>query len=177
MSDTIKRYQVDAFAENIFQGNPAVVCPLTHWLPDDLMQKIAMENNLSETAFYVKEVSGYRIRWFTPTVEVDLCGHATLATAFVLFNFESFSGNEISFQSRSGILKVSKTDHQFTLNFPVDIVHEVKATPGLTDGFNVHPSKILKGKPTISLFMNRKSRLEIAHRIFSKFQKLMRGGL
>ena len=83
----IKRYQVDAFATNVFSGNPAAVCPLDKWLPDSVMQNIAMENNLAETAFYVKESDGYRIRWFTPTMEVDLCGHATLATAFVMFNY------------------------------------------------------------------------------------------
>lgn len=146
MKQSIKRYQVDAFAENIFEGNPAVVCPLSNWLPDEVMQKIAMENNLSETAFYVKEPEGYRIRWFTPTVEVDLCGHATLASAFVLFNYENFSDKEISFQSRSGLLKVSKAADQFILDFPVDDLTEVKPTAELTAGFKEHPVKILKGK-------------------------------
>ncbi len=84
-----KIYQVDAFAQQLFTGNPAAVCPLDSWLPDELMQKIAMENNLAETAFYVKEKDGsFQIRWFTPAAEVDLCGHATLATAYVLFNYE-----------------------------------------------------------------------------------------
>jgi len=87
----LKIYQVDAFTSELFGGNPAAVCPLESWLPDELMQKIAMENNLSETAFYVKNKNGYEIRWFTPTVEVDLCGHATLATAFVLFNLKNSS--------------------------------------------------------------------------------------
>ena len=146
MKQSIKRYQVDAFAENIFEGNPAVVCPLNTWLPDSVMQKIAMENNLSETAFYVNEPEGYRIRWFTPTVEVDLCGHATLASAFVLFNYEKFSGNEIRFQSRSGLLKVSKSGDQFTLDFPKDILTDVKSIPELTAGFKEKPVKILKGK-------------------------------
>lgn len=84
-----KIYQVDAFANEVFSGNPAAVCPLEQWLSDDLMQKIAMENNLAETAFYVKKNDKYEIRWFTPAAEVDLCGHATLATAFVLFNLEN----------------------------------------------------------------------------------------
>lgn len=105
---TIKRYQVDAFTNRIFAGNPAVVCPLTQWLPDTVMQNIAMENNLSETAFYVKENTGYRIRWFTPALEVDLCGHATLATAFVMFHHEGYPENEIQFQSRSGLLGVKE---------------------------------------------------------------------
>jgi PhzF family phenazine biosynthesis protein len=84
-----KIYQVDAFAENVFSGNPAAVCPLNEWPEDDVLQKIAMENNLAETAFYVKKDEQFQIRWFTPTVEVDLCGHATLAAAFVLLNQEN----------------------------------------------------------------------------------------
>ena len=90
----IKIYQIDAFADKIFSGNPAAVCPLDKWLPDETLQNIAMENNLAETAFYVNEKEGLRIRWFTPTVEVDLCGHATLATAFVLFHHENYSGSK-----------------------------------------------------------------------------------
>src|SRR5690349_6785083 len=154
MSNTIKRYQVDAFAENIFEGNPAVVCPLTSWLPDNTMQQIAMENNLSETAFYVKEGEGFRIRWFTPAVEVDLCGHATLATAFVLFNSEKYSGSEINFQSRSGLLKVTRDNGQFTMNFPADTLKEVEVTSHLIEGFPERPEKILKGK-TDYLFVYR----------------------
>ena len=94
-------YQVDAFAEQRFQGNPAAVVPLTSWLPDQLLQNIALENNLAETAFYVKEPGGYHIRWFTPTTEVDLCGHATLATAYVLMNHEGFLEEKIIFKSKS----------------------------------------------------------------------------
>ena len=83
----MKQYIVDAFTDKVFEGNPAAVCVMEKWLPDDVMQKIAIENNLSETAFAVKEEEGYRLRWFTPGKEVDLCGHATLGTAFVLANF------------------------------------------------------------------------------------------
>ena len=90
-------YQVDAFAEKAFEGNPAAVVPLHEWLPNSLMQQIAMENNLSETAFFVPVESGFHIRWFTPKAEVKLCGHATLATAHVLFKHLGFTGNEISF--------------------------------------------------------------------------------
>lgn len=106
---TQKIYQIDAFAEKVFTGNPAAVCPLDQWLSDDLLQKIAMENNLAETAYYVKDGDQYQIRWFTPTVEVDLCGHATLASAYVLFNHENFSENTIRFYShRSGELTVTR---------------------------------------------------------------------
>src|ERR1044072_7930376 len=104
-----KIHQIDAFTNKLFSGNPAAVCPLTEWLSDDLMQQIAMENNLAETAFYVPSGDKYELRWFTPTVEVDLCGHATLAAAYVLFNHENHSGNTINFYSpRSGELPVRK---------------------------------------------------------------------
>jgi PhzF family phenazine biosynthesis protein len=142
----IKFYQVDAFTDKIFAGNPAAICPLDYWLPDKMLQDIAMENNLSETAFYVKEADGYRLRWFTPTVEVDLCGHATLATAFVLFNHEGYEGGSITFNSRSGPLMVSRKGELIALNFPVDKISEVPITKELTEGFNHKPVKALRGK-------------------------------
>jgi PhzF family phenazine biosynthesis protein len=105
----LKIYQVDAFSDRVFGGNPAAIVPLTEWLNDDLLQKIALENNLSETAFYVRNHNEITLRWFTPETEVDLCGHATLAAAHVLFEHEGFEEPEISFFSpRSGILKVKK---------------------------------------------------------------------
>src|SRR4051812_46353046 len=116
----IKLYQVDAFTDRIFAGNPAAVCPLIAWLPDDVMQHIALENNLAETAFYVYEKEGIRIRWFTPAVEVDLCGHATLATAYVLFHKEGYKEESITFHSRSGPLTVTRQGDLLTLNFPTD---------------------------------------------------------
>jgi len=98
-------YQVDAFTSEVFGGNPAAVCPLDEWLPDDIMQKISNENNLSETAFFVKKEDHFEIRWFTPAVEIDLCGHATLASAYVLFNHLNYDKDKIVFQSNSGELK------------------------------------------------------------------------
>lgn len=142
----IRIYQVDAFAEKLFSGNPAAVCPLTEWLPDSLMQEIAMENNLAETAFYVNETNGYRIRWFTPKAEVDLCGHATLAAAHVMFGHEGFSGNEIRFQSRSGELIVSKAGELLTLDFPTDTIEAVELTPELLACFPVRPLETWKGR-------------------------------
>src|SRR5262245_30531181 len=116
----LKIYQVDAFAEKLFSGNPAAVVPLKEWLPDETMQKIAMENNLAETAFFVPVNAGrYHLRWFTPENEVPLCGHATVASAYVLFNHENFSGEMITFESKSGLLTVKKSGNLFTLNFPV----------------------------------------------------------
>jgi PhzF family phenazine biosynthesis protein len=112
-------YQVDAFTEKVFGGNPAGVCPLEKWIPDELMQKIASENNLSETAFFVPENDGFRIRWFTPKTEVDLCGHATLASGHVLFNHLNWHEKYICFESRSGRLNVRRDNNLVTLDFPV----------------------------------------------------------
>lgn len=119
-------YQIDAFTNQLFGGNPAAICPLDGWLPDVLMQKIAMENNLAETAFYVRQDNGYQIRWFTPTVEVDLCGHATLASAFVLYNYQNYTADEICFHSpRSGELTVTRNGEFLTLNFPSDTFEKI----------------------------------------------------
>src|SRR4051812_37060243 len=96
----MKIFQVDAFAETVFSGNPAAVVPLDQWLDDATMQSIAMENNLAETAFVIRQGEGFQIRWFTPTIEVELCGHATLATAHVLFNHLGIAGDAIPFFSR-----------------------------------------------------------------------------
>jgi PhzF family phenazine biosynthesis protein len=104
----ISLYQIDAFASRLFEGNPAAVCPLDEWLPDDTMQAIAAENNLSETAFFVPIGNGYYLRWFTPVGEVELCGHATLAAAYVLFNILGYQKDKIEFESKSGMLAVTR---------------------------------------------------------------------
>jgi PhzF family phenazine biosynthesis protein len=143
----LKIYHVDAFTENIFHGNPAAVCPLKSWLNDDLLQSIAMENNLSETAFYIEKDNYFWIRWFTPTTEVDLCGHATLATAYVLFNFEKFKGNVITFRTmRSGELTVASQGQLLTLNFPADTLVPVQMSQDIKNSFDIRPQKVFKGK-------------------------------
>ena len=139
-------YQVDAFANKIFSGNPAAVCPLNEWLSDELMQRIALENNLSETAFMVKEGEVYHIRWFTPTVEVALCGHATLASAHVLFKHLGYQKEEIIFTCLSGELRVRKDGALIRMNFPVDPVEEIALTAELTAGFVERPLKAYKSK-------------------------------
>jgi len=156
----LKIYQIDAFTDKVFSGNPAAVCPLDAWLTDDVLQKIAMENNLAETAYYVKEKEGYRIRWFTPTVEVDLCGHATLASAFVLFYHEGYEGNQIVFNSRSGPLTVTKEKDLITLNFPTDHLQEVDLSPELCEPFNTKPIKALKGKSDYMLVFENESQVK-----------------
>lgn len=118
----IKLYQIDAFTDKVFHGNPAAVCVLDEWLEDRKMQQIAAENNLAETAFVVPNGSGYEIRWFTPTVEVDLCGHATLASGYVLFHYYNHPSNTINFQSRrSGLLTVEREGEELALDFPADV--------------------------------------------------------
>ena len=114
----IPMYQVDAFTGKVFKGNPAAVCPLEFWLEDHILQNIALENNLSETAFFVKKEDYFEIRWFTPKVEVNLCGHATLASAHVIFRHIGFGEKEITFESKSGILKVYQKENSLVLDFP-----------------------------------------------------------
>ncbi|HKJ82957.1 MAG TPA: PhzF family phenazine biosynthesis isomerase, partial [Mariprofundaceae bacterium] len=114
----IRQYQVDAFATRVFAGNPAAVCPLDAWLPDPLMQAIAEENNLSETAFFVPEGEGFRLRWFTPMAEVNLCGHATLATAHVILNILGHPAERVNFETRSGTLTVEQSHGQLSMDFP-----------------------------------------------------------
>jgi PhzF family phenazine biosynthesis protein len=156
-----KLYQIDAFTNKIFQGNPAAVCPLKSWLSDDLMQKIAMENNLSETAFFVNEGNQFLIRWFTPTTEVDLCGHATLASAFVLFNLEGFTENIIHFNSlKSGELTVTRTGQMLTLNFPADVIMPALLTREITECFNIKPKEVLKGKTDYLLVYEKENEIE-----------------
>lgn len=116
---TIPIYQADAFTDKLFGGNPAAICPLVQWLPDALMQKIAMENNLAETAFFVKNENGYLLRWFTPELEIDLCGHATLATAHILFTELGYAGNTINFDTlKAGKLVVTRNGDKYSMNFP-----------------------------------------------------------
>lgn len=124
-----KYYIVDAFTDTIFKGNPAAVYVLEEWLPDDVMQKIAIENNLSETAFTVKKEDCYEIRWFTPDREIDLCGHATLATAFVLFKLYNVTKDRIEFHSCSGNLYVNKFNNKFYMDFPEIMPQKAEILP------------------------------------------------
>ncbi len=139
-------YVVDAFTSRLFGGNPAAVCPLENWLEESLMQKIAAENNLSETAFFVKNKDRYHIRWFTPAEEVDLCGHATLASSFVYFNFINPGAARIVFDSQSGELIVDKEGDVLSLNFPSQKPVPVdNPEKNLIDAFDVKPVEVLMG--------------------------------
>jgi len=143
----IKIFQVDAFTDKLFKGNPAAVCPLESWMDATLMQSIAAENNLAETAFIVPKDKGFEIRWFTPMVEVDLCGHATLASAYVLFNCLNYIGDEIVFYSKeSGVLKVSKQGNNLFLDFPTDNLYTCRETEMIKECIGIEPVEVWKGK-------------------------------
>ncbi|KTD16233.1 PhzF family phenazine biosynthesis protein [Legionella jordanis] len=140
--NALSLYQVDAFTSQLFTGNPAAVCPLDNWLDDRLMQAIASENNLSETAFIVKEGDEYHIRWFTPNSEVALCGHATLASAFVLFEVLGEQSPSIRFKSQSGILNVRRQGSQLQLDFPSLPYKEITPSESLLDAVRVIPRAV-----------------------------------
>lgn len=142
----LSMYQVDAFASNLFEGNPAAVCPLDEWLTDEEMQNIATENNLSETAFFVPEGDGFYIRWFTPNEEVDLCGHATLASAFIIFEKLGFKEQEIKFNCKSGQLIVQRHGQGILMDFPALPSDSIDLTPELLQLNLKKPQKVLKSK-------------------------------
>lgn len=176
MSYTI--YQVDAFASQVFSGNPAAVVPLTEWLSDDVLQKIAVENNLSETVYYIIKEDVIEIRWFTPATEVDLCGHATLAAAFVLKNNEGFHGTVIPFYSyRSGHLPVTIHDDSFTMNFPCDVLTEVELTEELMHTTNKRPLKAFRGKSDFMLVYENQTDISSMQPNLSAIEKLKARGL
>lgn len=145
-------YQVDAFSRRRFAGNPAAVCPLKKWLPDAVLQQIAAENNLAETAFFVGEPDGYRLRWFTPEVEIDLCGHATLAAAYVLMDCLGFGGDRVTFHSRSGPLLVWRTGDMLTLDFPSRPGARQPADPALAAALGAEPEAIYAARDTMCVF-------------------------
>jgi len=149
---TLTLYQIDAFAERVFSGNPAAVCPLSAWLPDELLQAIAAEHNLSDTAFFVPEGDGYRLRWFTPKAEVDLCGHATLASAFVLFEHLGYAQPEIRFHTRSGTLLVSRSGDGLSMVFPAVVAKPCEAPAALVAGLCRTPSTVLGARNYIAVY-------------------------
>jgi len=151
-------YHVDAFTDKVFGGNPVVVCPLNSWLQDEVLQNIAMELCVPETAFYVKQDDQYEIRWFTPAgTEVDFCGHATLASAFVISNYGEIQQDVIRFySSRSGLLTVTKNNDFFSLNFPADnTIEPVKLTKEINNCFVITPISVFKGKTDYLFLFDR----------------------
>lgn len=157
----IDLYQIDSFTDTLFKGNPAAVCPLSAWLSDETMQQIALENNLSETAFFVSKSSGYSIRWFTPTTEVDLCGHATLAAAYVIFNELNYQKEVIHFETiHSGILKVSKLGDRLTMDFPGDSPEQIILSDDLINCTDQLPIEAWQGKDDMMLVFKAQSQIE-----------------
>jgi len=145
-------YYISAFAEQAFAGNPAAVCPLDQWLPDDVMQAIAKENNLSETAFFIPTQQGFYIRWFTPTTEVDLCGHATLAAAYVLFDCLHIREKSIRFESKSGVLKVSKDGDWLVMDFPSQVPMPCPIPMVIEQAFDIKPVECLQSEDYLIVF-------------------------
>ena len=171
-------YQVDAFAEKVFEGNPAAVIPLNdEWLPDDMMQKLAMENNLSETAFFIKKNDAYHIRWFTPEAEVDLCGHATLATSHVMFQHLNLAADKICFQSRSGKLSVKKEGDLLVLNFPASEVEAKYIPTGLKTAFGIHPQECFKGREDLMLVFKNENDIANLEPDFTKMLEATSRGI
>ena len=163
MNTKIKIYQVDAFTNNLFSGNPAAVCLLDNWLPDETMQSIALENNLSETAFLIKKKDKFFLRWFTPKVEIDLCGHATLASAHIIYSEMNYKSDYIEFNIKSGdVLTVNRNDNILTMNFPA---HEPKivdySLEELYNAFGVKPILFLYCKYGLVVFNNEEEIINI----------------
>ncbi len=148
----LKQYQVDAFATRAFEGNPAAVCPLEAWLDDDLLQAIAEENNLSETAFFVPSEKGFGLRWFTPVKEVDLCGHATLASAHVIFEALGYAQPAITFETRSGDLFVKRKGQQLEMDFPARPPVPCALPDLLVEGLGQRPLEVLAADDYLAVF-------------------------
>lgn len=148
----MKQYVVDAFTDRVFGGNPAAVCVMDRWLPDEVMQNITMENNLSETAFFVPEGELHRLRWFTPGGEIDLCGHATLASAFVLMNFVDKGRNNVTFSTLSGNLTVERRGELYEMNFPAYALEPVAVTPLMAEATGAVPKEAYKGRDLLCVF-------------------------
>ena len=150
----MKQYIVDAFTDKPFSGNPAAVCVTDRWLKDETMQAIAAENNLAETAFVVKEGDRYRIRWFTPMIEEELCGHATLAASFVILSFLEPDADEVRYSSISGDLSVRRIGDLFELNFPAYELREIPVTDDMERAFGARPEKAILGLDLNCVFEN-----------------------
>lgn len=145
-------FQIDAFTDRVFGGNPAAVCPLAQWLPDTVMQRIAMENAVAETAFFVPRGQDYEIRWFTPEIEMDLCGHATLAAAHVIARHLDPSVESIRFHSNSGELFVRIDAESITLDFPSRKPAPAQAPAIILEAFNFKPTEVLKSRDYVLVF-------------------------
>lgn len=173
----IKIYQVDAFTNQLFGGNPAAVCPLKEWLSDELMQKIASENNLSETAFYVPKDDEFELKWFTPKAEVNLCGHATLATSFVIFEIEKSKQPVLKFHTLSGLLSVARASKGYTMNFPSDVFNNTTITEEIKKDIGAEPTEAYHGRNILMVVLNSEKELIDINPDTEKIKLLHRHGL
>ena len=173
----LKVYQVDAFAGSLFKGNPAAIVILEKDIPDELMQNIAFENNLSETAYVYINKSPIEIRWFSPTAEVDLCGHATLASAKILFEYYLLNEKQIVFDSKSGELIVTKNGNLLTLNFPSDTFKRVDNFDAVNEAALTNSEEIYKGRDDYLVILNSEEELRNLTPNYSKVSKLDARGL
>lgn len=148
----MRQYVVDAFTEKIFAGNPAAVCVLEHWISDELMTKIALENNFSETAFIVKEGEKYHLRWFTLAGEINLCGHATMASSFVIFNFFEKNSTEITFSTLSGDLVIHRNGNLFEMEFPAFFLKEIPVSEEIVNAIGDRPRAAYLGEDLLCVF-------------------------
>lgn len=158
----LKQYVVDAFTDKVFSGNPAAVCVLEQWLPDHLMMNIAKENNLSETAFTVKRDEDYELRWFTPGGEIDLCGHATLACAFVLMNYYETELHSISFSTKSGELQVVRHQDLYEMSFPAYDLEPVPITAEMIAALGAVPQEAYIGRDLLCVFDSETDVMELS---------------
>lgn len=170
-------YQVDAFSSALFGGNPAAVCPLDEWLTDVQMQSIATENNLSETAFILAADESYQIRWFTPNTEVALCGHATLASAFVIFELLGYQKNEIVFHSQSSELRVKKNAHLLCMDFPALPYTKIGPLPELLNAINLQPLEVYESTFDLLLILENENAIKAAKPNLDALSKLKNRGV
>jgi PhzF family phenazine biosynthesis protein len=170
----MKYYVIDAFAEKVFEGNPAGVCIMKDWIPDEIMQKIAIENNLSETAFAVKEEKKYRLRWFTPGGEINLCGHATLATAYVILNYIEKQVDTVQFDTMSGVLKVNKKGELYEMDFPSVPSEELPITEQMIDALGVRPVETYLNRDLVFVLESEEA-VKNANPDFLKLEKIPEG--
>jgi len=163
-------FQIDAFTSELFKGNPACVIPLDDWLPDELLLNIAKENNVSETAFFVKKNNGFYLRWFTPEIEMDLCGHATLATAYCLKNHLDYKENQVTFDSMSGELIVKFNGDYIEMDFPHRKPINSQLPRNIMDSLSIKPNKVLKSRDYVLVYDDEEQikNIEIDKELFDK---------
>jgi predicted PhzF superfamily epimerase YddE/YHI9 len=158
-------YQIDAFASEVFRGNPAAVCPVETWPEDRVLQAIAAENNLSETAFFLREGERYHLRWFTPALEVDLCGHATLAAAYVIFEYLEPGRTRVEFRTRGGPLVVAREGERLAMDFPSRPAAPCEAPEALLAGLGHAPRALLRARDYLAVFETEEAVRELAPRM------------